>query len=115
MTSGIQDEMDGVSSLDVKSENGVTLYSEDRGESWSEAVPEGVTVTEGEDGTVTISSGDQLDFVPEEVEVSEVSDIAVKSEDGVVSYSTDGGESWSEEVPEGLTVTEEDGRIYVTE
>ena len=33
--------------------------------------------------------------------------ISIEEEDGVVGFSVDDGQTWSEEIPEGLTVIEE--------
>ena len=40
--------------------------------------------------------------------------LQVKTENGVRSFSTDGGETRSQNAPEGVTVREEDGKITIT-
>lgn len=83
---------DGVPDLMIKIENGVKLYSTDGGKTWSEQAPEGVTETAGEDGKVTTSYG----IAPKE---GEDDGILSKVENGVRTYSTDGGKTWSEQAP----------------
>lgn len=78
------------SSLRVKVENGVTLYSTDDGKTWSETAPDGVTV--GEDGKVTFQQG-----APSGEEAGK--GILSKVENGVRTYSTDGGKTWSSTAP----------------
>jgi len=78
------------SSLRVKVENGVTLYSTDDGKTWSQTAPDGVTV--GEDGKVTFRQG-----VPSGDEAEK--GILSKVENGVRTYSTDGGKTWSATAP----------------
>ncbi|MFK7696299.1 sialidase family protein [Paenibacillus sp. HJGM_3] len=79
--------------LQVKIENGVRLYSTDGGNTWSETAPSGVTVSD-EDGKLTILNGTP----PKN---GEAEGTFVKVENGVRSYSTDGGKTWSETVPDG--------------
>jgi len=83
---------DGATSLMIKIENGVKLYSTDGGKTWSEQAPEGVTEKVGEDGKVTTSYG----IAPKE---GEDDGILSKVENGVRTYSTDGGKTWSEQAP----------------
>jgi hypothetical protein len=81
---------DSFSTLQVKTENGVRLYSTDDGETWSKQAPEGVTATTDADGKVIITrgtppmeGGGQASFT--------------KVEDGVTSSSTDGGKTWTKQ------------------
>src|SRR5699024_11199913 len=41
--------------------------------------------------------------------------ISIEEEDGVVQFSTDDGQTWSEEAPEGLTVIEEGDQQIITD
>src|SRR5690625_4708131 len=41
--------------------------------------------------------------------------ISIEEEDGVVEFSIDDGQTWSEEIPEGLTVIEEGNQQIITE
>jgi len=41
--------------------------------------------------------------------------ISIEEEDGVVQFSTDDGQTWSEEAPEGLTVIEEGNQQIITD
>ncbi|WP_040205834.1 sialidase family protein [Neobacillus jeddahensis] len=82
-----------MSSLQVKSMNGVTTYSTDEGKTWSEKAPEGVSSSE-KDGKLTISNGQP----PKD---GEAKGTLSKVEDNVRTYSTDGGKTWSENAPEG--------------
>jgi photosystem II stability/assembly factor-like uncharacterized protein len=83
---------EGAADLIIKYENGVKLYSTDGGETWSEEAPQGVTETTGENGE-TIHS---YNIAPKAGERG----VLTKVEDGVRTYSTDGGKTWSEEAPE---------------
>ncbi|MGE5614458.1 MAG: exo-alpha-sialidase [Bacillota bacterium] len=40
--------------------------------------------------------------------------LQVRMENGVRTYSTDGGRTWSQDAPDGVTVSEEDGKITIT-
>lgn len=91
-TRGLSDGATGGTSLMIKIENGVKLYSTDGGKTWSEQTPKGVTETVGEDDKVTTSYG----IAPKE---GEDDGILSKVENGVRTYSTDGGKTWSEQDP----------------
>lgn len=82
--------------------NGVSTYSysTDDGQTWNEGVPEGAVIDE--DGKVTIY--DELDENDQE---DVVNDISINIEDGVTSYSADGGKTWTEGTPEGVTIDED--------
>jgi len=41
--------------------------------------------------------------------------ISIEEEDGVVGFSVDDGQTWSEEIPEGLTVIDEGNQQIITE
>lgn len=81
------------SSLQVKTENGVTSYSTDGGSTWSKNAPDGVTVSD-QDGKLTVSNGTSL-------KDDEGKGVLSKVENGVTLYSTDGGKTWSEKAPAG--------------
>ncbi|AOY78028.1 WD40/YVTN/BNR-like repeat-containing protein [Clostridium formicaceticum] len=86
-----------------KVENGVTIYSTDGSQTWSENAPEGVTAFNGKEGSRGFIRG--MGFNGETGYIMKIRDGAgymVKLEDGVKLYSTDGGETWSENVPEGM-------------
>jgi len=89
-------------SLLCKVENGVRSFSTDGGKTWSEKAPDGVTVSESEDSKFTVFNGLPT-LSPKDAEGKS---LLCKVENGVRSFSTDGGKTWSEEVPEGATVTE---------
>jgi len=91
-----------INTLQVKVENGVRSYSTDGGKNWSQDAPEGVTVSE-EDGKITITNG-----VPPKD--GEGGGMLIKVEDGIRYFSTDGGRTWSQNAPEGVTVNE-DGSV----
>ncbi|MBB6214515.1 hypothetical protein HNQ80_000595 [Anaerosolibacter carboniphilus] len=95
-----------ITSLQVKMENGVRSYSMDDGKTWSQNAPDGIMVND-KDGKLTISSGTP----PKD---SEGKGLLSKVENGVRSYSTDGGETWSEKAPDGAkdgVTIGEDGKI----
>ncbi len=83
-----------MNSLQVKMENGVRSYSTDSGKTWSKNAPEGVTVSD-QDGKLTVSNGTPL-------KDGEGKGVLSKVENGVRSYSTDGGKTWSEKAPAGV-------------
>ncbi len=80
-----------MNTLQVKMENGVRSYSTDDGQIWSNNVPEGVVVNDKDD-MLTISNG----IPPKD---GEGQGILSKVENGVRTYSTDGGKSWSDKAP----------------
>jgi len=88
--------------LQVKTENGVQRYSTDGGKTWSQNAPEGVTVSD-KDGKFTITNG----IPPKD---GEGDGMLIKTENGVRYYSIDGGKTWSQNAPEGVTVNE-DGSV----
>jgi hypothetical protein len=96
----VQDE----ASLAVVSENGETRYSTDGGVTWNEGYPEGVTWNEGyPEGDVSQADPDDSQEV---VTVTDVDGelIAICGNDDVIRYSRDGGATWSEIPPAGVTV-----------
>lgn len=94
-------------SVEVKNENGAITYSTDGGQTWSEDAPEGFTGFESEDGKIKIKNAN---IAKDDIGIS----VKVKLEDGVKLYSTDGGQTWSENAPEGVDAfTKEDGKIGI--
>lgn len=110
-------------------------YSVDNGETWTDEVPEGVTVHEDKSLTLTTDTGDYapaaweqglhswLASVYEEVDnlindalpegheawgsfVRFGETVARRTDEGQWEYSTDGGEAWTDEAPEGFSVNE---------
>ncbi|ATW25150.1 sialidase family protein [Candidatus Formimonas warabiya] len=90
-----------------KVENGVRSYSTDGGKTWSEKAPDGVTETETTDGKFTFTNGDPS-------EDAHGMGLMVKVESGVKLYSTDGGKTWSENAPDGVTIGK-DGAVMFTD
>lgn len=86
-------------SMKVKIENGVRSYSTDSGKTWSEKAPVGVTIKE--DGKILFEKGN----LPKDANGKK---IMVKMENGVRSYSTDDGKTWSQKAPEGVTIGKDD-------
>jgi hypothetical protein len=80
-------------SLLVKEENGVRSYSTDDGKTWSSTAPDGVSLSDI-DGKLTISNG----IPPKD---GDGKGLLSKVENGVRTYSTDGGKTWSTTAPEG--------------
>jgi len=98
---------DGADSVQVKNENGAITYSIDGGQTWSEDVPEGLTGFESEDEKIKIKNAN---ISRDDIGTG----VKVKLEDGVKLYSTDDGQTWSENAPEGLTELENgDGKIGI--
>ncbi|WP_315079100.1 sialidase family protein [uncultured Clostridium sp.] len=95
-------------SVKVKMENGVRLYSTDDGATWNENAPEGIqgVMFKGE----KIMSGQ---FTNGRFHIDDAGmNIMAKSENGVKMYSIDGGQTWSENAPEGIpTFNEKDGNF----
>lgn len=87
----------------VKNENGNTLYSTDGGATWSDTAPEGYEQTVNPDGSVSVKNEIANHAAPAEASL-------VKNENGIVSHSTDGGETWTEGAPSNYHVEHnEDG------
>ncbi|WP_291579587.1 sialidase family protein [Clostridium sp. UBA6640] len=94
-------------SVQVKNENGAITYSIDGGQTWSEDAPEGFTGFESEDGKIEIRNAN---ISKDDIGIS----VKIKLEDGVKLYSTDGGQTWSENVPEGVDAfIKEGGKIGI--
>ncbi|MFZ5968028.1 MAG: exo-alpha-sialidase [Bacillota bacterium] len=91
-----------ITSLQVKMENGIRSYSTDDGKTWSQNAPDGVVASD-QDGKLTIMNG-----IPPKN--GEGQGLLVKVENGVTLYSTDGGKTWSEKAPDGVTIGE-DGAV----
>lgn len=86
-------------------QDGVT-YSTDDGKTWSKDAPSGVTVNQ-DGGKTTITSGN----LPAG---GEGKGMLSKVENGVATYSTDGGKTWSKDAPDGVTVNQDGGKIEIT-
>ncbi|MFL1671828.1 WD40/YVTN/BNR-like repeat-containing protein [Paenibacillus dendritiformis] len=80
----------------VKVENGKKLFSTDDGQTWSETAPEGMPAFDmGGEGNIKFKmKGDSEDGIK--------SKVMVKVENGKKLFSTDDGQTWSEQAPEGL-------------
>jgi|SRR5690625_338808 len=81
-------------SISIEEEDGVVDFSVDDGQTWSEEVPEGVTVIQEGDHTI-ISDGDFFD--------ASENDEGTSFEEGEIRYSLDGGKTWIETNPEQNT------------
>lgn len=89
----------------VKNENGVRTYSTDDGKTWNQGVPEGFQENINKDGNVTSTVG---------IPPKDGASLMVQDKNGAISYSTDGGKTWSENAPEGVASTvNEDGSVSV--
>lgn len=89
-------------SIAVKEEDGTRSYSTDGGENWTETAPEGLVEAPIEYGELP-----DPDTLPE----GSFSVSVRLDEDGTPSYSTDGGKTWSKEVPEGVTISTDSNGI----
>ena len=91
----------------TKVEDGVVSTSYDDGATWTQGVPDGMEITETEDGGTLVTMGE-----PPADGADTGDSLMSKMVDGTMQYSTDGGQTWSEDVPDGVTVEEgEDGKI----
>ncbi|EHQ63121.1 hypothetical protein PDENDC454_06285 [Paenibacillus dendritiformis C454] len=82
----------------VKEENGKKLYSTDDGQTWSETAPEGMPAFDmGEQGNIKFKMKGDL-------EEGIKSKVMVKVENGKKLFSTDDGQTWSEQAPEGVKI-----------
>jgi hypothetical protein len=93
-------------SLIVLEEDGASRYSTDNGQTWTEGYPEGFSLSSDEQGTVSIA-GDGLPIasIDGSLTVSSAAEggtLGVRLQGDTVGYSTDGGVTWSNEVPEGV-------------
>lgn len=91
-------------------ENGVK-YSTDDGQTWGIEVPDGVTVSVGENKETIVFVGNQAEGNNDDYTVSTVDAkedasnvIHVKAENNKVLYSADGGKTWNETVPDGIVI-----------
>ncbi|KLU63336.1 hypothetical protein CEB3_c03160 [Peptococcaceae bacterium CEB3] len=87
--------------------NGVASYSTDGGQTWSQNAPAGVTKTIGPDGQVTLTNGNKPQGH------GEGHGLLARVQDGVTTYSTDGGNTWSQNAPAGVT-TGPDGHVTIS-
>jgi hypothetical protein len=109
----VQSEGASVSGLLVVSEDGVARYSTDGGISWIEGYPEGAEVQTDAQGRTTVNIGGPAPG-SEALESGNLGISVNESGDGVIRYSADGGATWSEQAPDGVTVTEgPDGKVTV--
>lgn len=97
-------------SLQVAIDGNSARYSTDGGQTWSNKAPDGATVSVDENGDHTIFIGTPPDGAIDDVSAAvdaaagAVANVAVKQEDGKFLYSTDGGQTWSENSPAGVTI-----------
>lgn len=115
----------------VQVEDGTASYSTDGGATWSEGMPEGTTQYSLDNGetwneglppegsgeeSLIIHGGDSAPDLEEGGSQMIEGSVMVQNENGVASYSTDGGQTWSS-VPDGfevtVEVTEEDGQVSI--
>lgn len=100
-------------SLQVAIDSNGDRYSTDGGQTWSAEVPDGATVSAGGNGDHSIFIGTPPDGAIDDVNAAvnaatgAVANVAVKQEDGKFLYSTDGGQTWSENAPAGVTIDAE--------
>ncbi len=73
-------------SVSIEEKDGTVEFSVDDGQTWSEKVPEGLTVIE-KDGQQIITEGDLFDVSG--------NDVMTPLEEGEIRYSLDGGETWT--------------------
>ncbi|SHJ35289.1 sialidase family protein [Lutispora thermophila] len=98
---------DSINSLQIRMENGVKIYSTDGGKTWNQDILNGLTISK-KDGKFIITNG-----VP--AEDSEATEMMIRIEDGIRYYSTDGGKTWSQALPNGIIVNEDGSVIEKTD
>lgn len=81
-------------SISIEEENGNIHFSTNEGQTWSEEVPEGLTVIK-EGNQQIITEGDLFDVSGNDTKRS--------LEEGEIRYSIDGGKTWIETNPEENT------------
>ena len=82
--------------IHVRSVGGVSTFSVDGGATWMNTAPEGFVQLEG---YAQIEGGTFFAFTQDfEGEMG----LAIREENGIIYFSTDGGVTWSDEFPEGL-------------
>ena len=88
----------------IKNENGNISYSTDYGETWTEGMPDDFNSITDENGLTRSWCG------REQTLIDDKGSFAVKCEDGKIFYSTDGGETWIEKVPDNV-MHNDDGSV----
>lgn len=96
--------------LAVRNENGVIMYSTDDGETWSETAPEGFTVSIIDDNGGLMTNNE---FADGELAISVTKSLLVKNEDGKISHSTDGGQTWLDGAPADAAFDADD-KLFMT-
>lgn len=103
-------EAGAISSLNTKGEgilvrdmNGEMSHSTDGGKTWSSGAPEGAKITKNGDGTDMVSVGTHT--VHDGDLPKNGTGLAVRNLNGKMTYSTDGGKTWSEKAPAGFTAS----------
>ncbi|QOT01390.1 exo-alpha-sialidase [Brevibacterium sp. JNUCC-42] len=99
----------------IKTENGVTLYSTDKGKTWSKFTPTSTKqpiestdpLDPTADGVINVDGTDMEGVIhAEQYGFESVGDkdfsveLLIKTENGVTLYSTDKGKTWSKTAPE---------------
>lgn len=99
--------------LQVTVDGNGAQYSTDGGKTWSDQVPEGAVVTTDANGERSLYIGAPSDEAKADVNAAvdavkgAVANAAGKQEAGNWLYSTDGGQTWSNNAPSGVTVDTE--------
>ena len=91
----------------VKMQDGKISISRDDGQTWDETIPDNMTVIENEDGSTLVTMG-----TPPADGAPQGDCMMSKMVDGVMMFSTD-GETWSDKLPDGVTVTEDGGMVTI--
>ncbi|MDR1713806.1 MAG: glycoside hydrolase [Coriobacteriales bacterium] len=97
-------------------EDGSSSYSTDDGATWTEGLPDGAYGFTTEDGQsfVIVGAGSEGADAYLGVPDGATASLAVRTEDGVTYYSSDGGSTWSETPPDDVEVSVgSDGSVSV--
>ncbi|MDR1541695.1 MAG: exo-alpha-sialidase [Clostridiales bacterium] len=92
-----------LSTLTIRSRDGVCEYSADGGETWTQGLPAGWEDSElpKAEGFIGESGASAEIFKATFAEDGSLSSLIIRSRDGVCEYSADGGETWTQGLPAG--------------
>ena len=90
----------------IKEENGTKLYSIDGGETFTDEIPQGFEDIVEKMSLKKLSVVSDQDIFDKLDELN-IEILIIKEQEGMITYSIDGGSSFSDSVPEGLQILED--------